>query len=493
MASDDPDERARERVGTVLNDKWTLERLIGIGGMAAVYAGLHRNGARAAIKVLHPAYARRKEIRERFLREGYAANRVNHSGVVKVLDDDVMESGPDEGGAFLVMELLEGQSIEDRLDRGPPIGEGELLSIVRAVLDVLDSAHKAGVVHRDLKPENLFLARDPDKPTAPPKIKILDFGLARIMEGGGGRTMAGIAIGTPSYMPPEQAAGRVHDIDARSDLFALGASAFRILANRTVHPADGAIAICARMAKEPAPPLRSIAPNVSEKTAAVIDRALEFAREDRWQSAAEMRAAVDDAIASLGGDVIEIESGMIEVSAEPPAARRERAPSAEPAAERSPRPERVSRDSPPPPAPRKTSSSFLLWILIFVALGVLAKLGWDRYGPSASIAGETPDAAPAVTSVPETAAVPEAAAPPVVVFDAHVEPEVVEDASVDAPAVLEAPDASADAAIADAALDAEALDAAEPAVVVHDAGAHVHHRDGGPHHHIHTTHHTHHH
>ncbi|HEX4514676.1 MAG TPA: serine/threonine-protein kinase, partial [Polyangiaceae bacterium] len=304
--SDDPDERAQERVGTVLNDKWTLERLVGIGGMAAVYAGLHRNGARAAIKVLHPSYARRAEIRERFLREGYAANRVNHSGVVKVLDDDIIEGGPDGGGAFLVMELLEGQSVEDRMEKGPPIGEREVLAIMRAVLEVLDVAHKAGVVHRDLKPENLFLARDPEKPEAKPRIKILDFGLARIAEGSN-KTMAGVAIGTPSYMPPEQAAGRVFEVDHRSDLFALGATCFRILANRTVHPADGALAICARMAKEPAPKLRTVAPNVSQETANVIDKALEFKRENRWQDAAAMRDAAKDAIDALGGQTVEID------------------------------------------------------------------------------------------------------------------------------------------------------------------------------------------
>jgi len=481
VASDDPDERARERVGAVLNDKWTLERLVGIGGMAAVYAGLHRNGAHAAIKVLHPAYARRKEIRERFLREGYAANRVNHSGVVKVLDDDVIESGPDEGIAFLVMELLEGQSVEDRLERGPPMGEGEVLALMRAVLDVLDAAHNAGVVHRDLKPENLFLARDPANPTAPPKIKILDFGLARIMESGGGRTMAGMAIGTPSYMPPEQASGRVHDIDARSDLFALGASAFRILANRTVHPADGALAICALMAKEPAPKLRSVAPNVSEKTAAVVDRALEFAREDRFQTAAEMRSAVDEALASLGGDVIEIESGMIEVSTAPPE-----------------RPERTPRGSPPLPAVRKkkTSSSFLLWILIALALGVLAKLGWDRLQRGA-VQPEAQDAAPTASTVPaiptETAEPSETVVPEPLVLDAQVE-AAAEDASLDAPAEAQSDDASIDGGSLDASADAEPADAAEPAAIIHDAGARVHHRDAGTHHHhVHTTHHTHHH
>ncbi len=373
--SDDADERAAERVGAVLNDKWTLEKLIGIGGMAAVYAGLHRNGARAAIKVLHPALARRREIKERFLREGYAANRVSHSGVVKVLDDDEIVSGPDDGGAFLVMELLEGQSVEDRLEHGPKIEERELLPIVRAVLDVLEAAHKAGVIHRDLKPENLFLARDPEKPDGPARIKILDFGLARVAEAGN-KTMAGLAIGTPSYMPPEQAAGRVQEIDGRSDLFALGASCFRILADRTVHPADSALAICARMAREPAPTLRSVAPNVSEKTAAAIDRALAFRREDRWPNAAAMRKAVDAAIADLGSDVIPIESGMIEVVE----AIKERTRHEVEEAAQASREERPRVDDEAEPE-RKGSSSFLLWlVLVAVVVGVGVKVGIDRFG-----------------------------------------------------------------------------------------------------------------
>ena len=122
---DDIDQQARERVGTVLQEKWTLERMLGIGGMAAVYEGRHRNGARAAIKVLHPSLSRHAEVRERFLREGYAANKVEHPGAVKVLDDDVIVAGPDAGTAYIVMELLHGESLQDRLERGPALTEGE--------------------------------------------------------------------------------------------------------------------------------------------------------------------------------------------------------------------------------------------------------------------------------------------------------------------------------------------------------------------------------
>jgi eukaryotic-like serine/threonine-protein kinase len=470
--SDDADERASARVGTVLNDKWTLEKLIGIGGMAAVYAGVHRNGARAAIKVLHPAYARRADVKRRFLREGYAANRVGHSGVVKVLDDDEIASGPDEGGAFLVMELLEGESIEDRLERGPPIGESELLPIARAVLDVLEAAHEAGVVHRDLKPENLFLARDPEHPDAPPRIKILDFGLARVAEGGG-KTMAGIAIGTPSYMPPEQAAGRVQEIDARSDLFALGASCFRILANRTVHPAESALAICARMARDPAPKLRSVAPNVSEKTARVVDRALEFRRDDRWPNAATMRAAVDEAIAELGVEVITIESGMIEVVQDSPKLQQSRASEPEPEPE-------PARASPLPKLPKKRTGTWLMLLLLLGASAVGVKVAVDRglipWPPLGDEGAEAATTTPTITPTNTPSSVP------------FIDATVTVDASPNIDATQATPPESSDAetdtstGIADAEVaDVTALTDAAMTSHLPDAGAH-HRHDGGTHH-----------
>src|SRR5262249_53641066 len=179
--ADELDARALERVGRVLNEKWTLERLLGVGGMAAVYAARHRNGARGAVKVLHPDLSSHKEVRERFLREGYAANRVEHPGAVKVTDDDIIATGPDARTAYLVMEILEGESLQDRLERGPAVGEREFLSIAEAVLDVLEAAHDRGVIHRDLKPENLFLVRATPEGAPAVRVKVLDFGLARLL------------------------------------------------------------------------------------------------------------------------------------------------------------------------------------------------------------------------------------------------------------------------------------------------------------------------
>ncbi|MBX3188301.1 MAG: serine/threonine protein kinase [Labilithrix sp.] len=289
---EEQDPLAQRRVGSVLHEKWTLERILGSGGMGAVYAARHRNGARAAVKVLHPELARRPDVRERFLREGYAANRVEHRGAVQVLDDDVVKEGPDEGTAYLVMELLEGESLEDRVERAP-LSELELLEISSGVLEVLEAAHEHGVVHRDLKPANLFLAKGEGGATI---VKVLDFGLARLEEGRS-VTRAGAALGTPSFMAPEQASGRGTEIDARTDLFAVGATAFLLLSGRGVHEAEGVIELVARMGTLPAPKLREVAPQISEDVAAIVDRALMFAREDRWGSAAEMRAEVLAAIA----------------------------------------------------------------------------------------------------------------------------------------------------------------------------------------------------
>jgi serine/threonine-protein kinase len=287
------DPRAEQRVGAVLDEKWTLENLLGAGGMGAVYLARHRNGARAAVKILHPELARQPEVRERFLREGYAANRVEHRGAVQVLDDDIVKSGPDEGSAYIVMELLEGESLQERVNRAPKLGETELLEVMDAVLDVLGAAHTHGVVHRDLKPENIFLADDPEREGV--RVKVLDFGLARISEASL-VTTAGIAVGTPSFMSPEQAAGRGDEIDGRTDIFALGATIFRIVTGRRIHDADNMVQLVSLMAHVPAPALRSIVPDVSERFARIVDRALAFDKADRYPDAEAMRADIRDVL-----------------------------------------------------------------------------------------------------------------------------------------------------------------------------------------------------
>ena len=291
------DAAVNARVGSVLNDKWKLEKLLGIGGMGAVYAARHvRNGSRSAVKILHPELARLPDVRERFLQEGRAANAVQHAGVVKVIDDDRINVGPDAGTSYLVMDLLDGQSLEDRILRGPPLDERELLGMLSEVLDVLAAAHEAGVVHRDLKPENLFLARETTSRRA--QWMVLDFGLARLLDATV-VTGSGVAVGTPAYMSPEQAGGRRDEVDQRADLFSLAATAFRVLTGRRIHEGGTPVEVVLKMAGTPAPRLRDVAPEVPHAIAEIVDRALAFKRDDRYPNARAMRADVLKVLADM--------------------------------------------------------------------------------------------------------------------------------------------------------------------------------------------------
>jgi serine/threonine-protein kinase len=390
LQSDNDNEEAQERVGAVLNDKWTLEGLIGVGGMAAVYAGRHRNGARAAVKVLHRSLARHKEVRERFQREGYAANKVGHPNVVKVLDDDVIATGPDSGTPYLVMELFEGESLQDRLERGPPVGEREFLDIVYQVLSVLQAAEKAGVVHRDLKPENLFFARDATQ-TNKVRVKVLDFGLARLLAGQS-ITTHGLALGTPSFMSPEQAAGRLNEIDARTDLFALAATGFRLRTGRRIHEADDPVELVMKMARLPAPKIQTIVPDVSPPFARVIDRALEFKRDDRYESATAMREDVARAIK-------ELDAGARSARPPPPpprAAARTKPAREEPQRDRGDvAPRRNGREHAPRPAYGLDESvripknaSLLPWLAVLLLLGGVGVAAWRDPTDASRLLGE---------------------------------------------------------------------------------------------------------
>jgi serine/threonine protein kinase len=266
------------RVGQTLSGKWRLDRLIGEGGMASVYAATHRNGATAAIKILYPELARRADIRTRFLREAYIANKAG-KGAVQVLDDDV----GDDGAPYLVMELLRGEPVDMRAARlGGRLAVRDVVWIAKRTLSTLADAHAAGIVHRDLKPENLFWTTDE-------RIKILDFGIARLRDATNTEmTQAGVIMGTLGFMSPEQALGDSSEIDLRTDIFAMGAIIFRLLTGKELHDGiEGNPLVVAATRK--APPLREAQVEAPRDLARVVDRALEFRRDARYAGAREMR------------------------------------------------------------------------------------------------------------------------------------------------------------------------------------------------------------
>ncbi|HTQ44204.1 MAG TPA: serine/threonine-protein kinase [Polyangiaceae bacterium] len=285
--------RSRQRVGQVLREKWRLDVLLGVGGMASVYAATHRNGSRVAIKMLHQELSIHPQVRSRFMREGYVANSVGHEGAVHVIDDDTAE----DGSLFLVTELLDGETLEDRRLRfGGQLSEDEVLWLVDQLLDVLIAAHGRGIVHRDIKPENVFLTRAGT-------VKVLDFGIARLREvsSASTATRSGASMGTPAYMAPEQARGLWDEVDVRSDIWSVGATMFHLLTGKPVHDGRTANEVLLEAMTKPAPPIAEVATNVAPAVSHLVDKALAFERENRWQDAGRMQEVLRRAYVDRNG------------------------------------------------------------------------------------------------------------------------------------------------------------------------------------------------
>ncbi len=272
-----------KRIGSVINGKWRVDALIGQGGMAEVYAATHRNGRRAALKMLFPELSRDPIIRERFLREGYLGNKVPHEGRVEVFDNDITEDGAD----FLVMELLHGDALDKIVKaNGGKIPVSDALEIVEQLLDFLSACHAQGIVHRDLKPANIFLTNEG-------KVKVLDFGVAQHREAQNAiHTRAGTAIGTPSYMSPEQARGLGDKLDGRADIFSVGAILFYVLSGTRLHKGRSNDEALILAATQPAPSLARVAPELHVEVIALVDKALAWDRRNRFADAQEMRTEV---------------------------------------------------------------------------------------------------------------------------------------------------------------------------------------------------------
>jgi serine/threonine protein kinase len=291
LPADNPqDIEAQRLVGTVLGGKWTLTTLIGIGGMAAVYAATHRNGRRAAIKLLNTEYSRVPQVRDRFLREGYVANHIGHPGVVGILDDDTTQSGQ----VYLVMELLEGDTFLDRI-RARTLTASQIIFVGQQVLEPLGTAHRRGIIHRDIKPGNIFVCTDG-------RVKVLDFGLARVLEGSDLEpTRDGLVLGTVPYLSPEQARAKRDEVDWRSDLYGVGAMLFYALTGRYVHDGGSQLDMLMATIKHPARSLASVLPRAPAKLVTLVDRALKYDPNERWQCAEDMADAARAAFQEITG------------------------------------------------------------------------------------------------------------------------------------------------------------------------------------------------
>ncbi|HET6610398.1 MAG TPA: serine/threonine-protein kinase [Kofleriaceae bacterium] len=279
----------------MIDGRYRITGELGHGGMGTVYRGEHLTIRRpVAIKILHPELSHNAEFNRRFEREAFASGRVDHPNCVTVSDFGHL----DDGGLYLVMELVDGEPLADVLEREQRLAWPRALHIIRHVMRGLRHAHRAGVVHRDLKPENVILAHHDDDPDF---AKILDFGIAKLVgveapEAEDKLTRTGFAVGTPKYMPPELAFGQT--ITASVDIYAASVVLFEMLTGVQPYVADDQIAILTMHATAPIPSVQTVAPDAAIPPAvdALVSHGLAKKPADRVPDADAYIAAIDGII-----------------------------------------------------------------------------------------------------------------------------------------------------------------------------------------------------
>lgn len=271
-------------VKQVLGDTYQLEGEIGRGGMGVVYRAKDtRLQRRVAIKVLPPELALSRDIRERFIREAQTAAKLSHPHIVPIHD-----VGEGEGIVYFVMGLIEGESLAARLQRRGKLAPEEGRRIICETADALSAAHALSIIHRDIKPDNILL----EGPRA--RVMVTDFGIAKALSDPSGHTLTsvGMAIGTPSFMSPEQAAGE-REVDGRSDLYSLGVVAYRMLAGELPFTAPTVAGILMKQLTEIALPLHQRFPEISQDLSLAVARCMEKDPANRWPTAEGLRRALE--------------------------------------------------------------------------------------------------------------------------------------------------------------------------------------------------------
>ncbi len=348
---------------TVLADRYELQELLGSGGMARVHAAVDRRlGRRVAVKVVHEHLLGDGRSRQRLVREARSAASFHHPNSVAVFDVGEHERQP-----FIVMELIEGESLADRLEREGRLSATEAVRIGVGVLAALEAAHERGLVHRDIKPANVLLPQRGG-------VKLADFGIAKAMtETAGGLTAVGHVMGTPNYLSPEQAAGQA--AVPASDLYALGVVLYECLAGQPPFTGENPLAVALAHQREPVPPLRRAAPDVPAELADLVERALAKDPGARFADAATMRRAlegglVDPAAASTValGDAPAYAETTVLPPGDEPRAEQYAATTVLPADD--PRTGEEAAGEPPPP--RRLRGRLLLLILVLALAGWLA-------------------------------------------------------------------------------------------------------------------------
>ncbi|HET7541921.1 MAG TPA: protein kinase [Polyangiaceae bacterium] len=304
-------------IGSTVAGKYRVDRMIGRGGMGAVFQAANLAiGKRVALKFLDHEAAQNQQACQRFQREAEAAGMAESAHIVQIFDSGVTDAGL----PFLVMELLTGEDLRARLAREGRLGVAAALRIVSQVLRALMCAHEAGIVHRDLKPDNVFLCARDDEPSF---VKLVDFGISKVARSRPADTLTsrGTVLGTAFYMSPEQAQS-FSDIDGRTDLFSVGAILFEMLCGQPPHLAPTYEAVLIAICTHDAPDVRTLSPDVPPAVAALVARALQRDREQRFQSAREFLTAIAELEPTLTQDRTAWSTPSPAASGRPPEPRR---------------------------------------------------------------------------------------------------------------------------------------------------------------------------
>ncbi len=268
-------------IGAVVADTYQVTRLLGRGGMGAVWEAAHLRlpGKKVAIKVLHADVAADPEALARFRREAEIASRLGHPNIVEVHDFNSLA----DGQPYLVLELLVGESLDSRLRRAP-VSLDNAMRIAGQIGAALAAAHREQVIHRDLKPQNVFLVRLRDEADGEggELVKVLDFGISKIRGSQTIKTLDSTILGTPQYMAPEQATGNHAAVDQRTDVFALGAIVYEMLAGRPAFTGGSIPEVVFKVVYEPHAPLGGQVPGLPRRVADAVDRALAKKQDDRF-------------------------------------------------------------------------------------------------------------------------------------------------------------------------------------------------------------------
>jgi serine/threonine-protein kinase len=271
----------QERVVAAIGEHYVIEGEIGRGGMSVVYRARDRRLNRlVAIKVLPPELAYDPAIRSRFTREAQTSAQLAHAHIVPIYD-----VGERDGIAYFVMAIVGGGNLADVLAREPRLPLARVRTILIEVADALACAHLRGVIHRDIKPDNILLDEESGRAI------VTDFGIARAIEAGTRLTVTGNAVGTPTYMSPEQAMGD-REIDGRSDIYSLGVLGYQMLTGRVPFDASNSMALLLKHVSEAPRPIAELRPETPKALRDAVERALMKSRDDRWPTATSLRIAL---------------------------------------------------------------------------------------------------------------------------------------------------------------------------------------------------------